>query len=118
MKYYITTKFKYKIIIFIPSFWYIFGPLVLTLPSGATCNHGLKSRLVPVVDVLGDVLLVVEPDHEGPPGGGVPDVEPPPSVVAATLTRTRILLLHIHCWFSVEITLSELRFLRRLALPC
>ena len=40
-----------------------------------------------VLDLLDEL---VDELHVGPPGGGVPDVEPPPSVVAATLTRTRI----------------------------
>ena len=51
-------------------------------------NPLVPTDRVRVDDVLGDGHAGVEPvlDHAGPPDGGVPDDEPPPSEVAATLT--------------------------------
>ena len=65
-----------------------------------TRNHSYRLDREDVV--LGDGHAGVEPVLElvGPPGGGVPGVEPPPSGVAATLTLTRIELLRILCWFN------------------
>ena len=51
-------------------------------------NPLVPTDRVRVDDVLGDGHAGVEPvlEHAGPPDGGVPDDEPPPSEVAATLT--------------------------------
>ena len=62
----------------------------------------------PVDDVHGDGHAGLEPVLElvGPPRGGAPGVEPPPSVVAATLTRTRTELPRIHGWFNFAFYLN------------
>ena len=51
-------------------------------------NPLVPTDRVRVDDVLADGHAGVEPvlDHAGPPDGGVPDDEPPPSEVVATLT--------------------------------
>ena len=45
-------------------------------------------------DVLGDGHAGLELDREGPPRGGAPGVEPPPSEVAATLTELGFVASH------------------------
>ena len=68
-------------------------------------NPLVPTDRVRVDDVLGDGHAGVEPvlDHAGPPDGGVPDDEPPPSEVAATLTRLG-LCCFASCWFNFDFT--------------
>ena len=64
--------------------------IILTSGWGLDTFDDLNPLVPPdrVDDVLGDGHAGVEPvlDPAGPPDGGVPDDEPPPSEVAATLT--------------------------------
>ena len=61
--------------------------LVLILPTTRNTAYRLD-------DVLGDGHAGLELDHEGPPHGGAPGVEPPPSEVLATLTELGFVASH------------------------